>query len=285
MGVVLCILSALFCTLKDINSKKLASRITGSSSTLGSFVFTLPFYTIILTILWLTGIEKLTYSKEFFIFIILRSLTDLFAKWFQMLSLKYAELSFLIPFMCLSILFVAVLAPLITGEHLYNLGLFGMLLIALGCMLLGGELKFKNSDFKNQLKGIFLALCSSLFFGLNVCIDKLAIKSSSPTFAAFWMTLISIIVFLPLLMYKKDAPKVDKISFKNLFIRGFFDSAYVYTKLVALLFLPTQVVAGILKLSIIFTVFGGKMVLKEREFKRRLVASILILFGIGLLVV
>lgn len=283
MGIILCVVSALFCTIKDLSSKKLSKEMSGTSSTLASFIFTLPIYTLTLVILWLVGVEQLNFSKNFFIFILLRSITDLFAKWFQMLSLKYADLSYLIPFMCMSIIFVAVLAPVITNEHIHTVGIFGMVLIALGCMLLGGELKSKGAEFKNQIKGILLALCSSLFFGLNVCIDKLAIKSSSPTLSAFCMTLISVLFFLPLLMFKKENVFFSKYSLKHLCIRGFFDSAYLYTKLIALVFLPTQVVAGVLKLSLIFTVIGGKALLNEGEFKRRLTASCLILIGIGFL--
>src|SRR5205809_7287613 len=60
MGLLAALLSAVFASAKDLVSKKLASGLDGTASTFASFAFALPFYAVLLIVLWLLGQETFT---------------------------------------------------------------------------------------------------------------------------------------------------------------------------------------------------------------------------------
>ena len=72
-------------------------------------------------------------------------------------------------------------------------------------------------------------------------------------------------------------------SAKPLWLRGLFEVLYMVTKLTALQFLPTQYVAALGRCSLLFSVVGGKLFFREKEFLQRLFGALLILSGVVLI--
>ena len=65
MGILAALASAVFSTCKDIVSKKLTLHIDGTASTFASFAFALPFYLVVLAVLWLAGYDIFYFSVTF----------------------------------------------------------------------------------------------------------------------------------------------------------------------------------------------------------------------------
>src|SRR5262249_62335715 len=118
MGFFAATLSAVFSSSKDLVSKRLASRLDGTASTFASFAFALPYYVLVLVVLYLLGEETFAWTPLFLTFVLLRSVTDTFAEWMKMYAFAHGDISIVATFFSLSPLFLLVTSPLLTGDPL-----------------------------------------------------------------------------------------------------------------------------------------------------------------------
>ena len=84
MGLALALLSCFFATAKDLVSKRLAGQLDGTVSTFASFAFAVPYYLLVLGVLYLFGQEPFAITRAFLLLVLLRSITDTFAEWMKM---------------------------------------------------------------------------------------------------------------------------------------------------------------------------------------------------------
>src|ERR1700733_12021788 len=84
MGLLASLLSAVLATSKDLVSKRLAFRLDGMTSTYASFAYALPYYVLVLAVLWLLDRETFTCSLAFLWLVLLRSVTDTLAEAMKM---------------------------------------------------------------------------------------------------------------------------------------------------------------------------------------------------------
>src|SRR5262245_29892303 len=196
MGFFLSLLSCVFSTSKDLLSKRLASQLDGTVSTFASFAFALPYYAVVLAILFALGHETADYSQTFFTYVLIRSVTDTFAEGMKMYALAYGDISIVACFFSLSPLFLLFISPYITGDEPSQLGGLAVILTVAGSLVM--VYRPTSKDWTSQKKGILLALGASVFFALNSCYDRLAVREGTPVFAAFGMTLLSALFLLPL---------------------------------------------------------------------------------------
>src|SRR5947209_9349500 len=119
MGFLAALLSTVFSSAKDLLSKRLAFRLDGTVSTFASFWFALPFYVLLLAVLYLLGVETFVWSVPFLVLIVLRSVTDTFAEWMKMYAFAHGDISMVATFFSLSPLFLLITSPLITGDPVF----------------------------------------------------------------------------------------------------------------------------------------------------------------------
>ena len=115
MGLILSVLSASLSASKDLVSKRLAFRLDGTASTYASFAYALPYYLVVLGVLWAAGHETFVFSAAFLVLVLLRALTDTLAEWMKMHALSHGDVSIVASFFSLSPLFLLLTSPLITG--------------------------------------------------------------------------------------------------------------------------------------------------------------------------
>src|SRR5262245_9161158 len=116
MGFLAALLSAVFSSSKDLLSKRLAFRLDGTVSTFASFGFALPFYVLVLAVLYVLGMETFASSLSCLVLVLLRSITDTFAEWMKMYAFAHGDISVVTAFFALSPLFRLVTSPLITRD-------------------------------------------------------------------------------------------------------------------------------------------------------------------------
>src|SRR3989442_15567184 len=92
------LLSAVFSSSKDLLSKRLAFRLDGTVSTFASFWFALPFYVLVLVVLYPLGVETFECSLPFLALVLLRSITDTFAEWMKMHAFAHGDVSLVATF-------------------------------------------------------------------------------------------------------------------------------------------------------------------------------------------
>jgi drug/metabolite transporter (DMT)-like permease len=282
MGLVAALLSAVFSSSKDVVSKKLAFRLDGTTSTFASFAYALPFYGAALVALFLLGEETFTWSLTFLTLVFRRSLTDTFAEWMKMHAFRHGDLSVIAIFFSISPLFLLITSPLITGDPLSAQGVVAVVLVVGGSLVL--VYRPSEAGWAAQKKGILLAAGASVFFSLNSCFDRLAVKGESggsPVFAGFAMTLLSAVFLGPLVIGRPGRLQSLRAARAGLLVRGLLEFLFMVAKLYALKSLTAPEVVAVQRLSVLLSIIGGRVFFKEQDFERRLAAGVLILAGVS----
>ena len=272
------LLSAVFSSSKDLLSKRLAFRLDGTVSAFASFWFALPFYVVVLAVLYYLGFETFDWSLLFLILVFLRSLTDTLAEWMKMYALAHGDISMVATFFSLAPLFLLVTSPLITGDPLAAADVIAVVLVVGGSLLM--LYRPANSGWAEQKKGILLATGAALFFSLNSCFDRLAVQYGTPVASGFTMTLLSALLLAPFVIFRRDRLQALRVHRTGLLIRGALEIAFMVSKLYALKFLQAPDVVAVQRFSLVLSIIGGRMFFKEPDFKRRLAAGLLILGGV-----
>jgi drug/metabolite transporter (DMT)-like permease len=280
MGVLAAFLSALFSGSKDLVSKKLAYQLDGMASTFASFAFALPYYVVLLAVLYLLGKETLTVTLAFATLVVLRASTDVFAEGMKMHALAHGDISVVASFAALSPLFLLVLQPLITGDRPSWTGVLAVLVVVCGGLLL--VYRPGTTGWGASRTGVFLAIGASVFFALNNCFDRLAVKPDvgTPVMAGFSMTLVSALFLLPFGFRPRARREAMREQWPRLAVRGFLEVAFMVAKLSALQYLQPSYVMCIQRVSVLLSILGGRLFFKEQDFGRRMAAGTLVLAGV-----
>jgi len=277
MGFLTALLSAVFSAAKDLLSKRLAFRMDGTASTFASFAFALPFYVVLLLVLWVMGVETATWSTWFLLLVMLRAITDTLAEWLKMYALAHGDISIVATFFSLSPLFLLVTSPLITGDPLSILDVVAVVLVVGGSLFM--VYRPSHAGWRQQGRGILLASGAAVFFSLNSCFDRLAVQHGTPVFAGFTMTLLSALFLTPFVIGNSQRIGALRSQWRGLTSRGALEIAFMVCKLSALQYLAAPDVVALQRLSLLLSIIGGRVFFKETDFKRRFAAGLLILAG------
>jgi drug/metabolite transporter (DMT)-like permease len=289
MGLLTALMSAVFSSAKDVLSKRMAFRLDGTVSTFASFAYALPFYALVLAVLYVRGHDPYTLSSAFLTLLFLRSTTDTCAEWLKMYALAHGDLSVVSLFFAMSPLLLLVTSPLITGDPLKTGEVIAVLFVVGGSMLM--IYRPSARSWARQKKGILLAAGASLFFSLNSCFDRLAMRTGQSAvaglplavFAGFGMTLLSALFLCPLVLARRDRLQALRNHSAGLLARGLLEVSFMVCKLYALESLDAPAVAGIQRLSLLISIIGGRVFFREEDFGRRLAAGGLIVAGVTLI--
>jgi drug/metabolite transporter (DMT)-like permease len=227
--------------------------------------------------------------------------TDVFAEWMKMYAFAHGDISLVTIMFSFSPLWVVALTPLLTNDHLSPGGVAAVVVVVIGST--AAVYQPSHPDWAKQKKAIFLAIGASFFFGLNSIYDRLAVGenvpaastgealSSSaaytsstdfivkPAMAGFTMTAVSACLLFPLVLTRKRLIGMY-ISRRSLSVRGLLEVAFMVSKLVAMKWLAAPYVVGLQRSSLVLSIIAGRVIFKEGDFVRRLVAGIIILAGV-----
>lgn len=292
MGIFLALLSCVFSTAKDLISKRVAHRLDGTVSTFASFAYALPYYLLLLGVLYALGFEPYDHALAFFWLVLLRSITDTFAEGMKMYAFAYGDISVVSSFFSLSPLFLLLASPILTGDETTIVGGMAVVLVVAGSLVM--VYRPPAHDWASQKKGIALALAASFFFALNSCFDRLAMVSarqpevagdlSAAAFAGFTMTLCSALFLTPLILAYRQRRQAVVVNWPDFAVRGFLETTFMVCKLEAVRHLQAPYVAGLQRVSLLLSIIGGRVLFQEEDFVKRLIAGFLIMLGVLLIV-
>jgi drug/metabolite transporter (DMT)-like permease len=200
-----------------------------------------------------------------------------------MSALNKAEVSLVAPFFALSPIILLFIGPLVSGDELSLLGIVGVMLTVIGSIGLfpirPSKASFATLKRQANLQGIGMAIVSSVFFALNTLFDRLAVQRASIFVSAAAMTAAATIPFIIPVICFEDRRRAF-VKEKSLFhLRGILQLASMTLKLSALAGLSGAYVAGLMRLSVLATIIGGRIFFDEQETRRRLAWGSLICFG------
>lgn len=276
LSLIAALIASLLVAAKDVVSKSVSAQVNPFVSSLASFVFAIPFYIVILLLLWVAGLESFTWLSGFWMYVFLRALSDTGAESGRMLALQRGELSSVVAIISLHPVITLVFSPLLTGDALSFPVVVGVLLATFGTYF-----------FTKVPKGIdrrtfFLSLVTAVFFSLNNCFDRLSAVSASAAFSGFAMNVFAAILTLPFVLFAVGPRQggQEMLAARGPFLlRGLFEALFMVVKLYAMSYLQAPVVSALLRLSLVYQVFAGQAFFKEEGFWLRMVGSLLIVSG------
>ena len=270
LGISFALLSAFFWATNDIFNKKLLDEGYDENFILwirfplgGLFLFPL-------------GIINWDFNKILFLTTFLWLPIEIVASIFFIKAIKYSPLSVAMPFFTTMPVFSAIGGWVILGEELNLKGWLGILLIFYG------SLKLAQGDLRSFLKinrGVIYALVSSLLFGINVVIGKIAVVNSNPFFFSWYYC---VVMSLALLFFVKRFPHTEALKRYEFPLLGILFSLGMITYTYAYLFTYASYVSAIERLSIILDVIYGRVIFGEKV-RNALKASLIMVLGALLL--
>ena len=277
MGTILALLAALLNSAKDTTSKYLASDVDPNVSTFASFLFALPYYVVVLVILWAAGLETVTLSAVFLGYVGLRALTDTATESCKMHALAHGELSVVSALIALNPAIILLLSPFITGDHIRPAGVAGIVVAVVGNMFF-----VYRSGLKTSPRALVLGAACAFFMALNTCFDRMSVQHGTPVFSGFMMTLLSAVFLLRVLPAGTERSQLRMFA-RPFAARGAFETAFMVSKLCSLQYLAAAETASLVRLSLLVSVITGRTILDEQHFFRKLFGALLMVCGTSLM--
>lgn len=199
------------------------------------------------------------------------------------------------------IIFSVILSVLLLGENLTVSAIIGLFIVILGLVLVNKD--SDKSDYKEtSFKVIGILLISSLLSSLSAIIDKKILVNITSMQMQFWFMLFLSLGYWIILIFRKDKvqgkTKKEKLILKDKKIANSKDKRFNYWILITaiclavgdrFLFMANEIpeskasiITIIQQISTIEIILLGKVLFKEKNIIRKLLCSILIIFGIAL---
>ncbi len=261
--------------LKDVNPYVLGSGVFLSGSV------------ILLIVSLIKGIP--TIGSGFYFALLATVILNIISVIIYYKALIITDLSLAIPMLAFTPVFLLFTSFIMLGEFPTIFGLIGILLIVIGSYVLNlDRKKGLLASFKGLLKnkGIMLMLLVAFLFSISSNYDKLVLKNSDAFFGSAIDGLLMGIFFIVLSLIKKQ--KIIFTYKKNFFsfilLAGLIGLSTVLVNF-ALLMQIVPYVNSLKRVSILFSVFYGGLMFKEKDMVKRFVGAFIMLIGVVLIIV
>jgi drug/metabolite transporter (DMT)-like permease len=275
--------AALSVALADLALKSYFADLSPYTMCLARWLFPLPFLALVgLTLkwpaldstFWLAGAAALP--------------LELLAAFLYMQVLKICPLSLCIPLLAFTPVFLILTGWLLLGEALNLAGLVGIGLVAAGSYFLGlGNARFAWWEPLAALArepGARLMLAVAALYSLTSALGKLAILHSEPAFfGVFYPAVVggSMLAVYPVSRAREGGILASRWLLGLLV--GVAVAAEILCHVFGMSLAPAAYLIGVKRLSILFSVILGGLLLQERPFRPRLVAAVLMVTGVALI--
>jgi len=181
-------------------------------------------------------------------------------------------------------------AAIILGEIPTTGGMFGILLIVVGMIIIGSTSLLNNHENKPHLKGIFLALGVALIISIYTIVDGTAVKAHPMSALPYALSMFAIVPFLTTPMVGRRfgwAPFAQAWRDQpwKLILGGVLGVVAYTTALYAYSFAPLNYSEAIREVSVVIGAFFGWRFLNEKLGGYRLLGAGVIFAGIVLIAI
>lgn len=274
--------TAIFSAAAAIIEKKILFKEKALSFTtilaLFNLILAIPFF-ILTDITSLTMISLAT--------LLIKSILGGLAFLCIMQAIKKLELSSALPLLILSPGLVAVFAYLALGEALSNYEILGLLLLTSGTYVLGlrkGQKLFDPFTSLIKNKGTIYILIALSLFTITSILDKALLKNFKVPVNALmgYQHLFYAIFFIIILIFSKEKLEIKntlKQSKYPILILSVITIVYRYFHILAIKESSVALALSIKRISIFFAVLVGGELFKEKNMKRKLIATVMMVIG------
>jgi drug/metabolite transporter (DMT)-like permease len=278
------LLSAFAWASSDAFTKGISNKVDDNLIILSRFLYGAPF--VLLTLLFIT-IPKI--DSSFWLVLALILPFEVSAWLLYIKAIRISPLSLVLPFLSLTPIFLVLTSFIILGELPTLIGFFGILLIVVGAYII--NIKEGKKDFLGPFKfilkekGIIYMIFAAFLFSITANFGKILVLKSSPLFfAAIFMPMTAIPLFLIAYFTSRKKLIQIKTNFKGFFFVGlFFALSQIFNFLaVQLIIVPYMI--SIKRTSSIFGVLYGKFMFKEKNIGERFFGAAIMLIGAALII-
>ncbi len=223
----------------------------------------------------------------FLLALLITSLCNLVANYFVFNGLKTADMSLCVPMLSFTPLFQIFTSSVLMGESPPLIGLLGIILIVLGSYILNTKKGSKLFDPLRSIlrnRGVLLFFFTAVIWSVSTNFDKMVVLRSDWVFGLSLFYLFLGISFLIMGTIAKKHPirgwglHFGKLLFPALVISvsGIFINLALTMQIVPFVY-------SIKRLSVVFSVLYGTLLLREKGIARRLPGALIMLSGVLLI--
>jgi len=275
--------AALSVALADLALKRFFADLSPFTMSLVRWLFPLPFLALVgLTLAWPA------LDSTFWLAVAAALPLELLAAFLYMQVLRICDLSLCIPLLAFTPVFLVLTGWLLLGEALNLAGVTGLALVAGGSYFLGlGRARFAWWEPLTALArepGARLMLAVAAIYSLTSALGKLAILHSAPAFfGVFYPALVggSMLGIYPFSQARESRILASRWILGLLV--GVAVTGEVMCHVFGMSLAPAAYLIGVKRLSILFSVIFGGLLLQERPLLPRLVAAVLMVTGVALI--
>jgi drug/metabolite transporter (DMT)-like permease len=228
---------------------------------------------------------------EFWVFISLLGIFDVFGNMFLVKSLKTIDLSVFGPMNAYKPVFAIIFSTLILGEIPSLAGVVGVCVIILGSYFLSVQPGSKQNRIKNTFKsrGIMYRFLAIALTAIAAVFSKKVILLSSPLITLIYWSVIGLPFSVILLLKTKPNWKNEISHISNSkWLFGLLFFSFLALQLLTLLTFEKVFVGyslALFQLSSLISVFFGFHFFKERNLKYRLIGALIMVLGALLIMI
>ena len=196
---------------------------------------------------------------------------------FYFKAVSLLEVSTNIPVSKIRLLFVLFLSVMFFGESITTEKIAGTLLIFIGAVLATWKMEKTKSD----PKGVPIAIITAFLISIAFLLDKYLVQFFTPGTLAFILFFLPSAFLFPFVLgKKKEMGSVLRKNLKPLLAAVVLASLTYFFVLNAFQTTEASIVLPLLELSILVSLFGAVVLLKERQnLKLRVAAIVIVLVG------
>lgn len=287
LWVILSLSAGFFVALSDALNKRYLGQEGYMKMALARTLGTLPFLLPVLLYLIAKKDVYLYLTWDFIQNVLVLLSLEIMATLFYMRGIEISPLSASLPFLSFTPIFVIFTGYFILGERISLPGFLGILLIVVGAYMI--HLPRRVEGFLGPVKGIwrergsFYILVTALIYGITSVLGKRGIMLSDPLFfASIYFSLLSVVTPFVLLMIKPSMTVgvFLKQNSRGILLIGLTQALMCLSHMLALSLVETAYMIALKRSSILFAVLLGWYMFREKHFRLRLSASLVMFLGI-----
>ncbi len=225
----------------------------------------------------------------FYLSVFITGILNVIAAILYFKALKTTDLSLSIPLLSFTPVFLILTSYLLLKELPGLFGIFGIFLIVIGSYVLNTTKNNRKmlAPIKSVInnRGALYMLIVAFIFSITSNFDKLVVKNSDPIFSSAIVFLFLGVSFLIISLFKAKKELINSKKYLSKFlIVGIILSMVAISINIAFTMQIVPYVISLKRLSILFSVFYGGLLFKEKNILRRIIGAIVMILGVILII-
>ncbi len=280
MWILFGILTALGTSVQDILTRKASETINRYVVIWAWWIFALP----LLFIFSLTQ-KPVAIEDGFYPVVVVTAICLTVSVIHYVKAVESGDLSLSIPILSFTPVLLLITAPIITGEIPSLDGALGIFVIIVGayCLFLHQEHTHWTAPFKRifKNKGSRYMCVVVLMFSIAGSFDKVGtLKASGVVYLLHLISALSILLTIIMFFKCKNICEEFRKNPRLLILIGCINAVTYTTQLLGIVLTQVPYLIAVKRLSVLFSTLYGVYILKEGNFKERLIGVLLMLIGV-----